>query len=231
MKKHLLLVLALLLVVFIAVLVVLVLPEGKSVDDRLKEGIINNDKDIVKKALNDGADPNIEINGYPALVQAIRQLNERYKDVSIAQALVSAGADYSDSRVIITALKLCATESYLLDLESDFIPYIISLGADVDTKIDGVNNVFAFSIKHNLNFRILYAAVAAGCNVNEHIDGGDDLPLEYVIKTARHSEVDTLVRLGCEIPQTIDGKTVREYVLERYGESVAKSFYTTLFTV
>lgn len=231
MKKHLFLVLGVFLLVFIAVLVVLILPDGKSADDRLKVGIINNDKDGVKKALNDGADPNIEINDYPALVQAIRQLNSRNRDISIAQALVNAGADYSDSRVIITALQLCATESYLLDLETDFIPYIISLGADVDTKIDGVNDVFAFAVKHNLNFRILYAAVAAGCNVNVHIDGGDDLPLEYVIKTARHTEVSTLVRLGSEIPQSIEGVDVKTYVLSRYGESIAKSFYSDIFTV
>ena len=147
MKKHLLFLLAVLILVFIAVLVVLVLPEGKSAPERLKEAIINSDKDGVKKALNDGADPNLQINGYSALVQAVRQLNERNKDITIIQALVSAGADYTDSLVITTAMKLCANESYLLDLETEFVPYIISLGADVDTKIDGVNDVFLFCCK------------------------------------------------------------------------------------
>ena len=161
----------------------------------------------------------------------MRQLNERNKDITIIQALVSAGADYTDSLVITTAMKLCANESYLLDLETEFVPYIISLGADVDTKIDGVNDVFCFAVKHNLNYRILYAAVAAGCDVDKQIDGGEYLPLEYAIRTARHSEVDTLVRLGCEIPQTIDGKTVREYVLERYGANVARSFYSSVFAI
>ena len=59
MNKHLLFLLAVLILVFIAVLVVLVLPEGKSAPERLKEAIINSDKDGVKKALNDGADPNL----------------------------------------------------------------------------------------------------------------------------------------------------------------------------
>ena len=231
MKSRLALVTAVLALIFIVVLVVLVLPEGKSADERLKEAIINNDKDGVKKALNAGADSNLEINGYPSLVYAIRQLNERYKDISIAQALVSAGADYTDPRVITTAMKLCVNESYLLDLETKFVPYIISLGANVNTKIDGVNDVFSFAVKHNLNYRILYAAVAAGCNVNINIDGGEYLPLEYAIRTAKHNEISTLIHLGCEVPQSIDGKTVKEYVLERYGADVAKSFYSSVFAL
>ena len=236
MKNRLALVSAVLALIFLIVLTILVLPEGKSADEksadeRLKEAIINNNKDEVKKALNDGADPNLEINGYPALVQAVRQLNERYKDITIAQALVSAGADYTEPLVITSAMKLCASELYLLDLETEFVPYIISLGADVNTKIDGVNDVFCFALKHNLNYRIMYAAAAQGCDVNVYIDGGEYLPLEYAIRTALHSKIDTLVRLGCEIPQMIDGKTVKTYVLERYGADVAKSFYSTVFAL
>lgn len=231
MKTRLAVLIAVLAVIFTIVLIVLVLPEGKSADDRLREGIINNEKDVVKRALNDGADPNLEINGYPALVQAIRQLNERNKDISTAQALVNAGADYTNPLVLTTALKLCSTESYLLELETDFIPYIISLGADADIKVDGVNSVFCFAVKHDLNYRIMYASAAQGCNVNEHVDGGEYLPVEYVIRTARHGEVGTLVRLGSDVPETIDGKTVKEYVLERYGESIARSYYTSVFTL
>lgn len=39
------------------------------------------------------------------------------------------------------------------------------------------------------------------------------------------------MNLGSEIPQSIDGKTVKEYVLERYGENVAKSFYSSVFSL
>ncbi len=222
---------AVIVLIFLVVLVVLVLPEGKSADERLKEAIINNDRDGVKKALNDGANPNMEINGYSALAQAVRQLNERYKDITIVKALVSAGADYTEPLIITTAMKLCANESYLLDLETEFVPYIISLGADVDTKIDEVNDVFCVAVKHSLNYRILYAAVAAGCNVDKDIDKGEYLPLEYVVRTAKHNEVSTLVNLGSDIPQSIDRKTVKEYVLERYGENVAKSFYSSVFSL
>ena len=231
MQKNLLIVLAVLAVVFLGILLVLVIPERKSADERLSEGITNNDESLVKKALQEGANPDSEINGTTALVQSIRQLNSDNRDISIARDLVNAGADYKNPDVITSALKLCATGVYLSDLETDFIPSLISDGVDVNIKVDGVNDIFCYAVKHGLNYRIIYAASGAGADVNGDIDNLGYLPIEYLIRTGRHNGVSTLVYVGSKIPETIDGKTVKQYVLDRYGEDVAKAFYSSIFTV
>ena len=102
---------------------------------------------------------------------------------------------------------------------------------NVNIKVDGVNDIFCYAVKYGLNYRIIYAASGAGADVNGDIDNLGYLPIEYLIRTGRHNSVSTLVYVGSRIPETIDGKTVKQYVLDRYGEGVAKAFYTSIFTI
>lgn len=231
MKKNLTFTVCIALFLIFGIALFLFIPEKTDVTEEFIKGIQNNEIREVQNALKNGANPNTEVNGVPALVQAIRNINGRNKDLSIPQLLVNAGADISNPAVIIATLRLAASDIYISDLESDFIPSLISSGADVNVKIDGINDVFCYSLKYNLNFRILKAAAGAGADINGHVDGKEWLPIEYCIRNGKHNIVSTLVYLGSEQPKDIEGKSIKEYVLQRYGEGVANAFYKCLFSI
>lgn len=195
----------------------------------LQEGIQSNKLSKVETALNNGADANMTINGTSALVQAIKQITPSHSDPSIANALISAGADIMNSEVIITAMRKGSSGVHISDYSVDFLPSLISLGVDVNTKIDGVNDVYCYAVKMNMNPRVVSASVAGGANVNGHIDGEPYNALEHVIRTGMHNMVSTLVRLGAEPPESIDGVPLRQYVFSKYGQAVIDAFYSNLF--
>ncbi len=195
----------------------------------LLAGVQGNDKIKVVKALKNGADPNsIDNSGTSALVLAIKKINERNKDFSICQSLIDAGANVSEPEVIIAALRIATNGTYVGDFKYSFIPNLISMGADINAKVDGINDVFCYAVKHNIAYQIIKASAGAGANVNALIDN-EYLPLEYTIRVGNHDIVGTLVRTGTKIPEEIDGEPLKEYVISRYGSVIVDEYYKSLF--
>lgn len=218
-----------LLVVLICLIALLIMMLKPDYDEILKKGILENNLHKVERALKNGADANMEIDGTSALVLAIKHITYSDSSLKIANEMIKAGADVKDHEVIITAMRKGASHSFNSDIEYFLIPSLITNGADINTKIEGNNDVYCYAIKNSLSWRVIKAAVGSGADVNSHVDNEPYNALEHLIRNGQHELVSTVVRLGATPPKSIDGVPIKDYVLNKYGDYIAKTYYKVLF--
>lgn len=170
----------------------------------LWNAVWNQDTQMVKLLLNNGADPKQKFKGKESSIACL-EIAAQEGLLEIARLLVNANADIHEMSFRgHTPLRIAARNGRI-----ELVKYFLSKGAEVDTKGDDIATPLEHAASKG-HFEIVKLLVENGANIN-HQDKEGDFPLGEAARGGYVDVVNYLLSKGADMSlKNVNGNTAEE---------------------